>query len=72
MKAYTFEVYKPACPDQTTFARVHTGSLEQNRDSLNPSMSFVREFYAETDVDAINKAKKVSRVYFAKFEGLQT
>ncbi len=72
MKAYTFEVYKPMPPSDETLSRVHTGSLEGNRDSLNPSMTYVREFYAESDDAAITKSKQVSRVYFAKFQGLHS
>ncbi len=72
MKAYTFEVYKPAAPGQDTLARIHKGSLEGNRDSLSPSMSYVREFYADSDDEATAKGRKVSRVFFAKFQGLES
>jgi hypothetical protein len=72
MKAYTFEVYNPAQPAQGTFARVHTGGREENRDCLSPSMTYVREFYADSDEDAVAKGKKVSRVFFAKFQGLES
>ena len=71
MKAYTFEVYNPAHPAQGTHARVHPGGREENQDCLSPSKTYVREFYAESDEDAIAKGKKVARVFFAKFKGLE-
>ena len=72
MNAYTFEVYKPTAPsEEEAFARVHTGGLEENRDCLSPTASYTREFYADSEIDAIAKGKQVSRVYFAKFQGLQ-
>jgi len=69
MNIYTYEQYKPAYPQSGNFVGLHRGTLEENRDSLNPSTVYSRDFYAVDDNHALELGKKCAELVDAEFIG---
>lgn len=66
---YTYEQYKPAYPQQGNYVRIHRGTLDENRDALNPSMVKGRDFYAGNDDHALALGQQCAEAVSAEFEG---
>lgn len=68
---YTYEQYRPAYPMSGNFVRLFRGTFEDNRDSLNPSMVYARDFYASSDDHALELGRKCAELVSAEFEGFE-
>lgn len=68
---YTYEQYRPAYPLTGNFVRLFRGTLEANRDYLNPSTIYARDFYADSDAHAEELGAKCAAMVQAEFEGFE-